>query len=376
MLLVILAGGPVKSVGKVTGGSSRQLIRILDKTLLDRHLEAAQELFERVITVSDYVEISSYCRQYSGCEFVEQNGKSIEASICSAISHIHRRDYITILYSDIYADKEILRSHIEKFIKNYQPIITLTAPIAFHERYTRVSIDYDDYSVRKIGDGDLVFAGILTVEASFLRENLCKKKVGLIDVFKSLSKSGVLLADVWRGSWVDIDTPWDYMLATRIELSKLNSIYISGESRVSDRAELEPPVYVSDGAIIDHYAIVKGPVYNDTGALIGAHSFVRSYTAVYQDAIIGAYSEVKRSIVYNQARVSSHCYITDSVIGFKAVVSPYTVTLNIPYREVSRYIKLTTSYPLEELKIGSIIGAGSRTKPHEAIEPATLYENR
>ncbi len=255
-------------------------------------------------------------------------------------------------------------------------MITLTAPIAFHKRHTRISVDYDNYSVRKIGEGNLVFAGIFTSEANFLRENLCKKGISLIDLFRNLSNNEILIADVWRGSWVDIDTPWDYMLATRIELSKLNSIYISGESRVSDRAELEPPIYVDEDAVIDHYAVIKGPVYVSSGALIGAHSFVRSYTAIYHNAIVGAYSEIKRSIIYDYARISSHCYITDSIVGFKAIVSPYTVTLNIPYKEVSKYIELTTSYPLEELKIGAIIGAQSKTKPYEAIEPASFYENK
>ena len=85
---------------------------------------------------------------------------------------------------------------------------------------------------------------------------------------------------------------------------------------------------------------------------------------------------MKRSIVYDSASVSSHCYIADSIVGEEARLAPYTITLNTPIEMLSNEIILTTSYPLERVKVGAIIAARAQTKPHHVLRPAEVYGNR
>jgi glucose-1-phosphate thymidylyltransferase len=372
---VILAGGPPKKLAYVFRGGSRSLLRFPRGYLLEKHIGEVRRYFDEFYVVSDDSAVEIVCGRIDGCRFVRQKSKGVEGAICDALAAIGSHDeMVTIDYGDIYFGNGYLEGHMNSFLRSYEPTITVTQPFIKRKQYLNLDVDVVSSSVTAVSKGEYTFAGLLSAPASELYATLCAEGGSVGALIDKLARQNRLRAHLWLGEWVDIDTPWDYLLAVRLDLAKLNGVYIDDDAEVSDRAVIEPPAYIDARSRIDHYAVVKGPVYIGPRALIGAHSFIRSFTAVFEGATVGAYSEVKRSIVYAGAFVSSHCYIADSVIGEKAEVKPYTVTLNIPYSSVSREIIVTTSQPLEKLKIGAIIAAGSRTKPHMVIEPASVYE--
>ena len=374
MPAILLAGGPSKGLELVTGRKgSRSLLRLPGATLLEKHVQGLSRYFDEIYVVSDDPLVERLCGK-PGCRFVPQRAPGVEGALCSALSSAGVREgLVTIIYGDIYYEQGFVDTHMSKVAGSYEPVITVTRPLFLRGTYLRLEVDTLEARVQRVGSGSYIYAGLLTAPAKLLVERLCSSSGTVEKVIEELASRG-LIANIWLGNWIDIDTPWDYLVAVRLELSKLNSSVISSEARIGRGVVFEGPVIVEPEAVIDHYAVIKGPAYIAPGALVGAHSFLRGPTAVYNGAIVGAYTEVKRSILYERSTVGSHSYIADSIVGREARVASYTVTLNTPYQGGSGEIVIMTTNPLEDLKLGSVIAATASTRPHDVIPPATLYK--
>ena len=376
MKAIVLAGGPSKQIRYVLGREgSRSLLRFLGRSLLDLILDSALAVYESVYVVSDDPMVSQVCRRRSGCEFIEQHGTGVEAAVCSGLAAATRGDepLITIIYGDVYSSKGFIESHGQRVLSSYEPLLSVTRPLVLRGTYLQVDVDTVEGRVIRVGEGPFIYAGLATLPVQVLQERVCNEGKPLIRVIGDLASQGRLYAVTWLGEWVDMDTPWDYLVATRLALSRLKGVYIDASASIGRGVVIEGNVYVDSEARIDHYAIIKGSVYIGRGVLVGAHSFVRGGSAIYDGAVIGAYTEVKRSLIYVDAFIGSHSYIADSVVGKAAKVQPYTLTLNVPYRSVSGEILIMSTQPLEALKIGSVIAAGTETRPREVIQAASLY---
>lgn len=376
MKAIVLAGGPAKQIRYVLGrDGSRSLLRFLGRSLLDLILDSVLSVYESAYVVSDDPLVARVCRSREGCEFVEQRGRGIEAAICSGLAAAGRGDesLVTIVYGDVYSSKGFIESHGQRVISTYEPLLSVTRPLVLRGTYLRVDVDTVEGRITRVGEGPFIYAGLATLPARELRERLCNGGMSLASFIGGLASRGRLYAITWLGEWVDMDTPWDYLVATRLALSRLKGVYVAESASIGHGVVLEGNVYVDSDARVDHYAVVKGPAYIGRGVLVGVHSFVRGGTAIYDDSVVGAYTEVKRSLIYLESFVGSYSYIADSVVGHGARVQPYTITLNVPYRSVSGEILIMSTQPLESLKIGSVIAAGAATGPKEVIPAASLY---
>ncbi len=373
MRVILLAGGGAKGLSLVMGrDGSRSLLRMPSGRLLDMHLQTLSEYSDDIIVVSDDPLVENTCIESPGCRPVRQAAPGVEGAVCSGLSALASGGLVTVLYADTYYEKGFVETHMSKLLNSYEPIVTVTRPVLLRGHYLRMEVDPVDGRVSATGRGDFVYAGLITFPHELARELLCRKGVDMHSFIEELVRRG-LQANIWLGEWLDIDTPWDYLVAVQLTLRRLRESRISTSARIGRGVVLEGPVVVEDGAVVDHYAVVKGPAYIGPRSLVGAHSFVRG-SAIYESAVVGAYAEVKRSVVYDAARVGSHSYIADSVLGRASTVAPYTVTLNTPYAGVSSEVVIMTTHPLETLKIGSVIAAGSETSPHTVLKPATIYK--
>ena len=367
---LILTGGPSKQLGLILGGRrSRSLARLPGRTLLQHITESLRGVVDGVYVAYDDPEVPRHC---SGCTAVYAPVTGIGETLCYVEPRLGLRpdDRVTLVYGDVYGEPELYAGHVRASEQEGERLVTLVRPVIARGGYLRVRAS-EDGLVTEVGAGDLVFAGLATLEAGDLKL-FCQG--GVDRALAQLASRGRLIARLWPSVWVDVDTPWDYAVAVRYELSKLTGLHVDSEARVSDRAELEPPVVIERGARIDSYAVVRGPAYISSGSLVGAHAFVRHGTFVQEAAVVGAYSEVKRSVIGARARIGSHCYIVDSVVGDEALVAPYTVTLNTPVGSLPEEVKqlMTTTHPLEGVKVGAVIAANARTRPHTVIEPASI----
>ncbi len=371
---VVLTAGPPKDLGLIMAERrSRSLVKLPGRTLLEHIVRSVARMVDSVVVAYDDGRVAGVC-EAAGCRAVAVEPRGAVSSLCQAFSQLRLEDddLVTVVYGDIYGEEELYRGHASEAERELEPLMTVVRPVIVRGSYLRVAVD-EEGRVAAVGQGDYVYAGLLSAQARVLRR-VCEAG-SLEAVLDELASRGRLVARAWLGVWVDLDTPWDYMVAVNYELSRLKGLHVSGEARISERAELEPPAVVEAGARIDANAVVRGPVYVGRGALVGAFSFVREATMVLDSSVVGAYSEVKRSVLCEGSYVGSHSYVADSVIGERASLAPYTVTRNLPYAELPEpaRVLLTTTHPLERLKVGAVVAAGARTRPHAVLEPAELY---
>lgn len=376
MRAIILAGGEAKQLKYVMGrDGSRSLLRFPGGLLLSRIVDEAKRFYDKVVVVSDDSSVASFCAS-SGCDFVEQSGRGVEAAICSGIVGMGDSGFVTIIYGDIYASRGFIESHSISLLSDFEPTITVTRPLVLRGTFLRLLVDPVSSLVEKVDAGNYVYAGIISVQASVIREQLCSGGMSVHELIRRLAHAGKLKANIWLGVWVDIDTVWDYMAAVRFDLKEIKDTKISSSAVIGRNVVIEGPVVVEPNARIDHCAVIKGPVYLGRNVFVGAHSFIRGSTAIFEGAVVGAFSEIKRSIIYDEARVYSYSYIADSIVGLRAEVKPYTVTLNVPYEGLSGEVVIMSTHPLEKLKVGSVIAAGASTGYRETIPPASIYTGR
>ncbi|RUM48021.1 MAG: hypothetical protein DSY37_00880 [Hyperthermus sp.] len=377
MKVILLAGGGAKRLVHVMGEErSRALLRFPKGSLLEKHLMQLKRVVDEVYVVSDDDQINDVCKKMPECRFVSQTHSGIEGAICNGLNAAYPYDSVeenvTILYGDLYYSQGFIESHLSRITSSYEPTITVTKPHLLRGQYLRTEVDPISGIVEALGRGSYIFAGLMTMPVGEIRSSLCKKGETIEAMLHRLARESRLTAIMWMGEWIDIDTPWDYLVAVRLDMSKLSNTYISQTSKIGRGVVIEGPVYIDDEAQIDHHAVIKGPAYIGPRTLIGAHAFIRNSVAVFDNAIVGAYCEIKRSIIYSRARIGSHSYIADSLVGKEAKVSPYTITKNVPYKGVSKEIIIMSTHPLEGLKVGALISAKAETKPHQTLEPATV----
>ncbi|MET1102311.1 MAG: hypothetical protein ABWW69_07555 [Pyrodictiaceae archaeon] len=374
MTLMVLAGGS-KPLSKLLYTTSRSLVKIVDEILLDHILSALKTFEDKIIVVSDDVSVSEHLKaKWEDVEFAAQKGFGVEAAICSGLALVEdTAEPLTIVYGDIYSNPDFYRSHIAMALTESMDVASVVYPLYLSPRFLRLGMKPDG-RVIPADKGRLIYGGLYTLrDTALLRQRICKEGISIIEFITRRMQEDKVIGHQWIGEWVDLDTPWDYLVASRYRVRTLKGVIISEKAMVKDTAVLEPPVYVEEEAVIDHYAVIKGPAYISRAAFIGAHSFVREDTTVLDRAIVGAYSEVKRSIVMENARISSHCYIADSIIGQYAEVGSYTVTLSVPASREEIEVALTTSIEVGDLKVGAAITAKRSIEAYSKLSPAKIY---
>jgi len=372
---IVLAAGSLKGLKAITNSPSRSLLKLGDKTILEHIIEVVKGRCDRIVVVLPQgATISGEYGEYN-LVVVNQDTTSnnIVEAICLGFNACNREDdtYV-IIYGDIYAEKPFYVKPLINAEQGLYPSIMVTIPSVPRSTYLYLDIDMVSTKVVKVGEGSYIHAGALVLHSKEL-ETLCRETRNIHALLAKLVQHEGLYADVWTGVWVDIDSPWDYMLALHHYLSQLRRQILSFEANIASTAILEGPMVVEDGAVIDHYAVIKGPAYISKNSIIGTHAFIRDNVFIGSKVTVGAYTEVKRSILLDESYVASHCYIADSIIGEKASIASFTVTRNIPYKSLPSEVLVTTTLDVERLKIGAVVTKGKRIDPHSTLMPATYY---
>ena len=373
MHVAILGGGGARQLSTIYSGfQSRSLVELPGSRLLDYIYNAVQRYGVDTWFVSDDEKAVAYAASL-GLRIVRQSGEGLRAALRSLAAELRgfvsRDEPEAVIYGDVYAEPDFYRQPLAASERGLLPSIVVTVPAYIHDRFLRVELSDVEPLVTRVGEGGFVYAG-----ACLLRFRDLEEWLKAADTASFFSKLPTLYYVQWLGPWVDMDTPWDYMVAVRLHLDKLRGVYVDEAANVSSTAVLEGPVYVDAEARVDHYAVVKGPAYIGKGCMIGANSFIRDHAFMAAHSIVGAFTEFKRSILLRRGYIGSHCYIADSIVGESASISPFTVTRNIIYdiERVPEDVRITTSIPLEKLKLGAIIKAGSRIEPHSTIQPLSV----
>ena len=286
-------------------------------------------------------------------------------------------DFLLLQVGSFIASRDIYSSLLTKWNETGTSLALLVphAPgedvVGVHA--IRFKVDLQSKTIERIeigGEKGLYFTGLMIVERDFAR--LLKERKNVPEAIALYFSGRSRGFHVWTGQFSSVNTPFNLLEATKDLLNTIQDTRVHVKAKISPTAVIEGPVIIEEHAVVDHYSVIKGPAYIGRGALVGAHSFIRQHVTIESNAVVGASSEVKRSYVGPSSFISSHCYITDSVIGDRAMIRPFVVTLNYDPQEAigSRMLAKKGSIIGEK----SIVNGGSILKPKSVVKPREVYQ--
>lgn len=165
--------------------------------------------------------------------------------------------------------------------------------------------------------------------------------------------------------------PWEALRRKDDRLFQFQKSTIEGS--IHPTAVVEGLVYIGKGVVIDPYAVIHGPVIIQDHTLVRSHALVRPFSVIGRNCVIGHGSEVKNSILMDEVKVASLCFVGDSILGYGARLGSFTVTENRRFdqKEVTFKVK-GQIFQSGTDKMGCVVGDFARTGGGCLIGPGTL----
>ncbi len=175
-----------------------------------------------------------------------------------------------------------------------------------------------------------------------------------------------LFANIFAG----IQYPWE-ALRQKEQLFKFQKSDVKGT--VHPTAVIIGLVQIHAGAVIEPHVVIEGPVVIGANTVVRSHALIRPLSAIGSNVVIGHSSEIKNSIIMDEAKVASFCFVGDSVMGFGARMGSFSVTENRRFDQQEIKFKVKGEvFPTGMDKLGCILGDYARTGGGCLIAPGTL----
>lgn len=153
----------------------------------------------------------------------------------------------------------------------------------------------------------------------------------------------------------NIEYVWE-ALRKKNDIFKTNKkIRIGKNTTIEDTAKIEGPVIIGDGCIIRPNAYIRA------GSIIGSN------------VVIGHSAEVKNVIVFNEAKIASHTFVGDAILGKGVRVGSGTIIGNRRFDQKTVKVRIKDKVIDTGVeKYGGIIGDYSRLGANCSTSPGML----
>lgn len=211
-----------------------------------------------------------------------------------------------VLNGDIYADlsyTEILKAHRTK-----KAVATIALTESEETRRYGVAELSSNYRVKRFiekpatgtASTNLINAGIYVLDPKIFQYIPEKKPVSMErEIFPKLVEEEMLWGYVFRGLWMDIGKPEEYLQANKILLEDINKT--NKTMRIS-KFKLENPVAF------------------DKGVEIGEKSAIGPNVVLGKNVVIGKKVRVKESVILSNVKIDDSTSINSSIIGEGVII--------------------------------------------------------
>ncbi len=372
MEALLLAAGYGRGLEPLTHTRNKVLIPVINKTLLDHHLENLVEAgVDRVVIVVSYLkeQVEERARLLANklsCDVkVVDQGKPLGTgdAVRRGLEEISS-EYFIVVYGDIYVRYEDVK-RFAKAGKNLLGAYEVSDP----RRYGVLVIN-EDFTLRDIiekpekAPSNLINAGIYLLSSKVGKyldelELSPRGEYELTEAVVRLSREEYVHV-IKLNYWKDLGRPWNILELNRDLMSSWRDTVIKG--RVESGVTIKNPVYVDEGAEILSGTYVVGPAYIGRDTVVGPNSYVRPYTVILDQAKVGFNVEVKESLVMNKTHVSHHAYVGDSIIGEECNLGAGTITANLRFDEKPvGYVVKKVKESTNRVKFGAVLGDHVKT---------------
>ena len=140
------------------------------------------------------------------------------------------------------------------------------------------------------------------------------------EVFPRLAKEGQLYGFEFRGLWVDIGVPEDYLRANALLLERENGVKIGEGVEVDPSAEILPPSIIGEGVKIGGRSVIGPNCAVADHVEIGVGCRVEN-SIIFSGAVIGDFTSVKGAIIGENAMLERWVKIEEgAIIGDHATI--------------------------------------------------------
>lgn len=167
-----------------------------------------------------------------------------------------------------------------------------------------------------------------------------------------------------------IEYPWQ-ALKKKDEIIDFSQNMTEGE--VAKTAEITGNVVIGKGTIIGSNVTIEGPCIIGANCTIRPGAMIRPKSIVGNNVVVGHGAEIKNSIIFNEAKISTNSFVGDSILGKGARVASGTIIGNRRFDQKKINIKIEEEvYPTETEKFGCILGEYVRIGANCSTAPGTL----
>lgn len=144
-------------------------------------------------------------------------------------------------------------------------------------------------------------------------------------------------------------------------------------AKVSKFVSLNGDYIIGENTKISDFTTIVGPVIIGKNVKIMPGAFIRPYTIIGDDCEIGHGSEIKHAIIMDKAKVASHVFVGDSLIGYKTRIGSGAILANRRFDQGQVVLKKDDKIlELNHDFFGSVIGDSSRLGANTTTYPGTF----
>jgi len=164
--------------------------------------------------------------------------------------------------------------------------------------------------------------------------------------------------------------PWQ-AIKKKDEVIDFSQNKIEGE--VADTAKIKGDVMIGKGTIIEDNVTIEGPCIIGEDCLIRPGAMIRAKSIIGNKVVIGHGVELKNSIIFDEAKISTNSFVGDSVLGKGARVASGSITGNRRFDQKEVMIKIDEEvFETGTEKFGCIMGDYARIGANCTSAPGTL----
>ncbi|MBM3199754.1 hypothetical protein FJZ53_02365 [Candidatus Woesearchaeota archaeon] len=164
--------------------------------------------------------------------------------------------------------------------------------------------------------------------------------------------------------------PWE-ALKKKDELVDFSKQKIEG--KVSKTAKITGNVVIGKGTVVDDYVTIEGPCIIGKDCEIRPGAMIRAKSVIGDKVVMGHGVELKNSIIFDEAKISTNSFVGDCILGKGARVASGAITGNRRFDQKKVEIKIgKSSHPTGMDKFGCILGEYARIGANCSTAPGTL----
>jgi bifunctional UDP-N-acetylglucosamine pyrophosphorylase/glucosamine-1-phosphate N-acetyltransferase len=167
-----------------------------------------------------------------------------------------------------------------------------------------------------------------------------------------------------------IKYPWD-SLEKKDRIYRMKEIEVHGNIHKS--VVIEGLVKIGKNTLVGANVVIEGPVIIGEHCVIRPNALIRSGTIIGNNVVVGHSSEVKNTIVFDEAKLASHVFAGDSILGKGARLGSGTILGNRRFDQGLIYVEVNgVKYSTDREKFGCVIGEYSRLGANCSTSPGSL----